>query len=186
MVFVAGFAARTRAELNDVVEGTVIYSAVTCATNEASAKELQDAIGIQVWKFKVHRSGLTNGLAVYVEIRTEGRPVRTAAQMQLDRVILENQNAGEEIPVLVALNPVGSLDGESITTAKKLRFVIREAGVQTAGVLAENPFYKNKNGLATWGIAAKESPTVFKLMDCSVGATESEPKTELTVRFHEF
>ena len=190
IIFASALATRTQAELQDVVEGSVIHSAVKCITNEVSAKDLQSLMELGVWNFKVHRTSPTNGLSVSVEIKIDGHPTKMVSHLDLDRGSLDDvlgEHAGEDVPVLVAMNPVGSLDGESILTATKLRFVIRMAGVQTAGVLAENPFYKCKDGPATWSYyAAEESPTVFKLMESNTGNNPSGPKTELTVRFHEF
>lgn len=186
IIFAAAFAARSRAELHDVVEGSIIHSAVTCLTNEASAKDLQDAIGIATYNFRVRRSSLTNGLSVYVEIKIDGQPTKTVSECRVDYGILNNLGVGEYIPVFVAMNPVGSMDGEGILTAKKLHFVIREAGVRTGSAVAENPFYKSKDGVAAWAYAGKESATVFKLMECHAGINPSGPKTEITVRFHEW
>ena len=178
MIFASALATRSQAEL--------IGHAVTCFTNEPSGKDVQEAMGLQTWSFKVHRSSLTNGISVYVEIKIEGRPTQTVANEVLDQGILDNLGVGEDIPVFVAMNPVGSMDGEDILSAKKLRFFLRDAGVQMAYV-AENPFYKCKDGPATWSYyAAEESPTVYKLMESNTGHNPSGPKTELTVRFHEF
>ena len=142
-------------------------------------------MGLQTWSFKVHRSSLTNGLAVYVEIKIEGQPTKTVAHDVLDRGILDNHGVGEEISVFVAMNPVGSMDGENIISAKKPHFFLRAAGMQGSNV-ADNPFYKCKDGPVTWSYyAAEESPTVCKLMESNTGNNPSGPKTELTVRFHE-
>jgi hypothetical protein len=188
IVFASVFATQTQAELQDVVEGSVTHHAVYYTTNETSTEDLQRLMELNVWNFKVHRSSPTNGLSVNVETRIASQTTKTVANLDLDRGTLENmlgEHVGEDIQVLVAMNPVGGLDGETILSARKLHFVIRMAGVQTACV-AENPFSKCKDGPTYWKYAAKESPTVFKLMDCNTGTHSSGPKTELTARFHEF
>jgi hypothetical protein len=177
IIFVLAFAARIQAELND--------SAITCPTNEVSTKDLQSLMGLNVWNFKAHRSSLTNGISIYIEIRVDGQSTKTVSHLILDQGMLDNQHVGENVPFIVAMNPVGNLDGESIFSAKKLRFIIRGAQVQTAGVLAENPFYKSKDGPLTWPYAEKDSETVFKLMADHTGINSSGPKTEIVVRFHE-
>jgi len=166
-----------RAELKD--------AAVTFATNSLSESDLQDVLGVQAYRCNVHRSSTTNGLAVYVEIKVEGKPPVTLASLNLDRATLENEQAGQDIPVFFAINPVGSLDGEGIYSAKKLRCFLREANVRTAGT-AENPFYKNKHGIVSWGFyPAHESATTYKFVESNSG-TNSPAKIELRVRFQEF
>ena len=61
---------------------------------------------------------VTNGLAVYVEINIEGKRPMEITHINLDRGTLENEHAGQDIPVFIAVNPVGSLDGEGIYSAK--------------------------------------------------------------------
>jgi hypothetical protein len=174
IIFAAALATQIQAELTG--------HAVTCFTNEPGAKDLQEAMGLQTWSFKVHRSSLTNGIAVYVEIKIEGQPTQTVANQVLDQGILDNFGVGADIPVFVAMNAVGSMDGETLDSAKKLHFFLRAAGLQTAPVV-ENPFYKSTKGLATWTYyAAEESPTVYKLME----TYHAGPTIKLTVRFHEF
>ena len=84
------------------------------------------------------------------------------------------------------MNLVGSMDGEGLLSAKKLHFFVRLAGIRQTVNLADNPFYNSKDGVATWAFAGKESPTVFKLMECHAGTNPSGPKTEITVRFSEW
>lgn len=174
-----------RAELKDVTDGSVVHTAVTFATNSLSDSDLQDVLEVQAYRCNVHRSSTTNGLAVYVEIHIEGKPP-TIASLNLDRATLENEHASQDIPVFFAINPVGSLDGEGLYSAKKLRCFLREADVKTAGT-AENPFYKNKHGIVSWGFyPAHESATTYKFMEGNRRANSSEPEIEIRVRFHEF
>jgi hypothetical protein len=175
IIFAAALATRTQAELTG--------QAVTCFTNEPSAKDLQEAMGLYTWSFKVHRSSLTNEIVVYVEIKIEGQPTQTVANEFLDPGILDNQGVGEDISVFVAMNPVGSMDGEDIRSAKKLHFILRAAGIANPQVV-ENPFYQCKEGPETWSLRASEdSPTVYKLMASNSGDTPnpSWPKIELEI-----
>jgi len=175
-----------RAELKDVTEGGVIHTAVRFLTNEPSAQDIQDMLGVQSYRCNVHRSSTTNGLAVYVEIKIEGKPPTAIASLYLDRATLENQGAAQDIPVVFAINPVGSLDGEGIYSAKKLRCFLRESGVKTYGT-ADNPFYKSKNGIVSWGFyPGRESATQYKFAESSSGTNAPGSKIELRVRFHEF
>ena len=180
------FGISTQAEFTDITNGSVIYSAITCPTNDASTKDLQDALGIYPYHFNVHRSSLTNGVSVYVEIRINGKPTKTVCESRADFDILNNQQIGEDVPVFVSMNPVGSMDGEGIISARKLHFFVRLAGISSTAHVVDNPFYNSKDGVATWRCASKESPTVFKLMDCLSGTNRSGPKTEITVRFYEW
>jgi len=176
----------TRAELKDVTEGGVVHTAVTFMTNGPSDGDMQDVLGIHSYRCNVHRTSLTNGLAVYVEINIEGKPPIVIASLNLDRATLENEHAGEDIPVFLAVNPVGSLDGEGIYSAKKLRCFLREAGVTTSGT-TNNPFYKGKDGIVWWGFyPSHESVTVYKFMESRGGANSTSPKIDIRVRFHEF
>lgn len=186
MAFITAVNFCARAELKDTVEGGVIHPAVSFQTNALSGRELEAILGVKAYHFNVHRTSLTNGLAVYVEINMEGKAPTAIAHLELDRATFDNERAGVDIPVLVAINPVGSFDGEGLYSAKKLRGFLREAGVTTAGT-ADNPFYKNKNGIASWSFdPAHESATIYKLMEGNSGTNSSSPKIEIRVRFHEF
>ena len=72
----------TQAEFTDTTNGAVIYSAITCLTNEASTKDLQDAMGINAYHFNVHRSSLTNSIFVYMEIKIDGEPTKTVCRVR--------------------------------------------------------------------------------------------------------
>jgi len=173
-----------RAELVDVTNGTVVFPAVTHMTNELSTRDLQDVLGIRAYRFKVHRSSATNGLAIYVESCIEGKAPVSVAHMNVDRSVLENQRSGQDVAVFVALNPVAGPEGDGILSAKKLRCFLRGAGV--AGTeTGDNPFYKSKLSVSTWDDPAHESATTYKLME-SNSETNSAAKIELRVRFHEF
>jgi hypothetical protein len=141
------FAINTQAEFIDITNGAVIYSAITCPTNDASTKDLQDAMGIYAYHFNVHRSSLTNGLSVYVEIKIDGKLTKTICESRADFGILNNQRIGEDVPVFVSMNPVGSMDGESILSAKKLHFFVRLAGIRQTGIWVDNPSYNSKDGV---------------------------------------
>ena len=143
------FAFNTQAEFTDITNGAVIHSAITCPTNDASTKDIQDALGINAYHFNVHRSSLTNGLSVFVEININGKPTKTVCQCRADFDILNNYHIGENVPVFVSMNPVGSMDGEGLLSAKKLHFFVRLAGIRTTGILADNPFYKSKDTVLT-------------------------------------
>ena len=178
------FAFNTQAEFTDTTNGAVIYSVIHCLTNETSAKDLQDAMGIYAYHFNVHRS-LTNGVSVCIEIKIEGKPTKTFCQCGADFDILNTQQIGEDVPVFVSMNPVGSMDGEDMFSAKKLHFIVKLAGMRQTDKLADNPFFESKEALGSLFIAEKESPTIFKFMENFPGVNSSRPKTEITVRFYE-
>ena len=173
-----------RAELKDTTEGTAVHPAVTFLTNDISNRDIQDLLDVNAYHFKVHRSSETNGLAVSVEIYIEGKAPTTIAHLDMDRAMLDSERVGEDVPVFVAINPVGSLDGEGILSAKKLRCFLSEAVVKTSGT-AENPFYKNEDGPVTWRYPARESANLFKFMEGNHGTNSASPKIELRIRFHE-
>ena len=186
LLFISLTSLGARAELTNAVVGTVIHSPVTILTNDLSPRDLQDLLGVTAYKFNVHCSSATNGLAVYVEASVEGKLTNSIAHLELDRMVLETEHAGEDITVFVAVNPVGSLDGEGILSAKKLRCFLSEAGVKTSGT-GDNPFYKSKDGIKSWGPhPAQESANIFKFMESGGGANSAKPRTELRIRFREF
>ena len=163
-----------------------LHSVVTFQTNAISAQDLQAVLDIHLYRCTVHRSSLTNGLATDVEISIEGKPPTSIAHLKLDRVQLENISVGQDVPVMFAVHPVGSLAGEDIYSAKKLRCFLEEGGVTTAGT-AENPFYQNKSSVSYWGLEpAWDSGTTFKFMQGYTKANEQGAKIEIRVRFQEF
>ena len=176
VLFISIMALGARAELTN---------AITSLTNDLSPQDIQELLGVTAYKFNVHRSSATNGLAIYVEASVEGKLTNSIAHLELDRMALEQEHAGEDITVFVAVNPVGSLDGEGILSAKKLRCFLSEAGVKAAGT-GDNPFYRSKDGVLTWRGPAQESAGIYKLMESRGGANSAKPRTELRIRLREY
>ena len=78
LIVASVFAMRTQVESKDLVKPDL-----RCTT-EASAKNLQDLMGVSAWNFQIHLSSLTNGFFINMETKKEGEPVKTILSKVLD------------------------------------------------------------------------------------------------------
>lgn len=112
-------------------------------------KDLTDAIGMNVWKYEVTLPENVIALWINVDWNRPGQAPRTLTGMSADGFALQQQRkpgTNTVAPVMLTINPVGTLEGEGIMSARRLRFFLKTPFVQGADV-KDNPFYESTNAV---------------------------------------
>jgi hypothetical protein len=90
------------------------------------------------------------------------------------------------VPVMLTINPVGTLEGEGIMSARRLRFFLKTPFVQGADV-KDNPFYESTNAVLFYPPGGS---AVSKLIASNRQISDRQPPdwetSELTIRFQVF
>ncbi len=175
------------AQSKDAVAITNHLADVVCATNEFSVADLQEAMGIKVLNFNVRLASPTNGVNVLIEIKKEGDPDQTVLKEMLDREKLNQMKAGTNFTVVLAINPVGSMDGVGIFEAKKLRVFWKLPGNTSGPGTIPNPFFKFNGGVANcFPYACRNAAGDFVLAEADSRDRSPKQHVELVVRFEQF
>jgi len=166
------------------------FNHVVGSTNELSTKDLQDILGIKSWNFNVRLASPTNGVTVSLQVKREGEKPQTIFRQMLDRGLLQDGNikAGTNLNFVLAMSPVGSMDGTGIYEAKQLRVFWKLPGGMNSGPsVVSNPFFKFHGGLAFWPFDLSPNSSGEAVI-AGGNSSEGTPKQhiELVVRFEQF
>lgn len=121
-------------------------------------KDLAEALGLRVWKFKLVLPENADALWISVDLNKDGKRLHRLIGASVDSLSFNHSSpvgpvstAGKIVPIYLAVNPVGNMQGEGILDSPKLRFYLKTSYFSSQNTVP-NPFYHATNMVSESGM----------------------------------